>query len=109
MSFLKTFTDGLSDDLGRLGLGPDKKGNERKEESHASSRDGPSGGQYPGYQGYGQSSPQPYPPPGQSQSPPEAGARPPPPYAPPAGKPPIPTGWTPHWEDYHQRWYCAFT
>lgn len=124
MAFFKKFADGLSDDLGRLGLGPDKKADDRKDEAHSSSRDG---GQY---QGYGQSSPQPYggqgnyyPPPQQQQQqqqsdysspppstpyayPPEAGPRPPPPYTPPSDKPPIPSGWTPRWDDHHQRWYC---
>lgn len=76
-------------------------------------------------QGYGQHSPQPYPgqyqspppqqqdyssPPPQDQSqyayPPEPGPRPPPPYNPPADKPPLPSGWTPCWDEHYQRWYC---
>ena len=129
MAFFKKFTDGVTDDLGRLGLG-DK--NERRDD-----RDGV--GQYPP-QGYGQSgqfqSPPPsqpgYYPPQQQQPyssppphqqdyssppppprdsypyPPETGARPPPPYTPPADKPPLPSGWTPRWDDHYQRWYCEF-
>ena len=109
MAFFKRYADGLSDDLGRLGLGPDKKSDQRKDEptqSHASTRDGPGGDPYQGYS-FGQPSPQPYP--GQYQSPPpDAGSRQPPPYTPPADKPPIPSGWTPRWDEGHQRWYCAF-
>lgn len=113
MSFLKKFSE-LSDDLGRLGLVPDKKSDQRKDEGQSSNRDG--------YQGYGgQTSSQPYPPqqsqggyypPPQDQPysspPPDAGPRPAPPYNPPADKPPIPSGWIPQWDDRSQRWYCRF-
>ncbi|KAK4129830.1 hypothetical protein N657DRAFT_661042 [Parathielavia appendiculata] len=104
MSFLKKFADGLSDDLGRLGLGSDSK-------QSGSSRDG--SGQYQA-QGYGQPSHQPYqpqanyhPPPQTTPSayPTEPGPRPPPTYTPPSDKPPIPSGWTPRWDDQYQRWY----
>jgi hypothetical protein len=71
MSFFKKFTDGITDDLSRLGIGSDKT--ERKDEApqqpapqQSATRDGvyPPGPP----QGYGQHSPQPYP--GQYQSPP---------------------------------------
>ena len=32
-------------------------------------------------------------------------ALPPPHYAPPADKPPIPSGWFPHWDERYQHWY----
>jgi hypothetical protein len=72
MSFFKKFTDGITEDLSRLGIGSDKT--ERKDEApqqptpqESATRDGvyPPGPP----QGYGQQhSPQPYP--GQYQSPP---------------------------------------
>lgn len=118
MSFFKKFADGLTEDLSRLGLGPDKK--ENKDEASSSTRDAYAP------QGYGQHQPppqsqggyypppqhQPYtPPPPQGETtyayPPAPGPRPPPPYTPPADKPPIPAGWTPRWDDHHQRWYCG--
>ncbi|KAL2163181.1 hypothetical protein VTH06DRAFT_5237, partial [Thermothelomyces fergusii] len=91
MSFFKKLADGIADDLGRLGLGPDKK--EGKDGKRYPDRNGvgqhyPPPQHYPP-QGYGYPSPQPYG--GNYQSPPPAHPPPGGSYYPPPGHQPYST------------------